>query len=337
VTTGTSGGGSAAGAPGAGPSRPTSSTPVGTAATSTGTKPSGSTAAGGPVPGAFGTRRSAHRAAPASSSGFGTPRAGRRAHPIPADQSFLEKYRNRLIGIGIVAGVVLIAAFVFVGANTPVYACSIQLDPASPAPSASVVGQREDDMTRSHVAVGTSVTYTYCPPASGRHYNAQGEGPIAPRFYGPEDTTVPQGWIHNLEHGALVILYNCARAGCDTASLDKLKQVVSNFPASPHCGIAGGLISPVVARFDQMKSNFAALVWDRVLFQDKLDVPQILEFFKNVGETTNPEQQCNPNASGSPVVSGNPASPEPNNPIVVPAPSDSGSVAPSASAAPSST
>jgi len=300
----------------------------------------------GQVPGAFGSRRTG-----GSSSPTGTPRAGRRAHPVAQDRSFLERFRTQLIWGGILLGVVVIAAFVLVSASQPAYACSIQLDPASAAPGASVTGQAEDDMTRSHVAVGTPVTYTFCPPASGKHYNASGEGPIAPRFYGPDDTAIPEGWVHNLEHGGLVILYNCSRNGCDTDSLNQLKALATNFPKSPRCNIAGGLISPVIARFDQMKAPFAAVVWDRVLFQDKLDTGQMLEFFKNVGETTNPEQQCNPNASGSPVVSGNPASPDATNPVVNPAgtpsaaasesssaaaPSSAAS-APAASAAPSST
>ena len=120
-----------------------------------------------------------------------------------------------------------------------------------------------------------------------------------------------------------MILYSCAQNGCDTNSLDQLRQLVGNFPTSPRCGLPGGRISPVIARFDQMKAPFAALVWDRVLFQDKLDIPQMLEFFKNVGETTNPEQFCNPNASGSPAVSGNPASPEGSAPAETGAPSGS--------------
>ncbi len=56
--------------------------------------------------------------------------------------------------------------------------------------------------------------YAYCPPASGPHYNNPGiDGPIPAKFYGPDDGTRPEGWIHNLEHGAVVILYNC-KHGC---------------------------------------------------------------------------------------------------------------------------
>jgi hypothetical protein len=77
-----------------------------------------------------------------------------------------------------------------------------------------------------------------------------------------------------------------------------------------------------------MKAPYAAMLWDRVLFQDKLDIPQILAFFEQYGDRTNPEQKCDPNAppsagtsaapagSASPVPSGSapagPASPAPS-------------------------
>jgi hypothetical protein len=167
------------------------------------------------------------------------------------------------------------------------------LDPV-PAPAAGqpVLGQRQPDMGRLHVTIGTPVTYNSCPPASGPHYNSSGLGPIAPRFYGPDDATVPQGWVHNLEHGGFVILYSCAVGGCDQSSLDRLRQLVATFPPSPLCKVPGGIVSPVIARFDEMKRPFAAVLWDRVLLQDALDVPQILQFFADAGEQLNPESYC---------------------------------------------
>ena len=66
----------------------------------------------------------------------------------------------------------------------------------------------QPDQGRTHIAVGQFVTYTYCAPASGSHVNKPGSaGPIPPRVYGPNDSVIPQGWIHNLEHGGLIVLY----------------------------------------------------------------------------------------------------------------------------------
>ena len=68
-----------------------------------------------------------------------------------------------------------------------------------------------------HIPIGSNQQYAYCPPASGPHYNNPGiDGPIPAKFYGPDDGTRPEGWIHNLEHGAVVILYNCKMGACDT-------------------------------------------------------------------------------------------------------------------------
>jgi hypothetical protein len=59
-----------------------------------------------------------------------------------------------------------------------------------------------------HVAEGTMVTYASRPPASGPHYAS-----VAPR-YGVYEQAPPTGqWLHNLEHGAVAILYNCPE-GC---------------------------------------------------------------------------------------------------------------------------
>jgi len=183
-------------------------------------------------------------------------------------------------------------------------------------------------MGRNHVALGVSVRYTYCPPASGNHYTATGSGPIQPRFYGRDETTVPQGWIHNLEHGALVVLYSCDRGGCSDADQRALQDLLQNFPDSPICHVPKGTIGPVITRFEDMKAPFAALVWGLLLMQDALDTAQILEFFRTQGELHNPEQQCqrpspspeSPAPSGSP----SPASSSPSgSPSAEPSPSPS--------------
>jgi hypothetical protein len=222
---------------------------------------------------------------------------------------------------------VIFAGLIFLGASAPAYGCSFQLDPApspSVAPSGSpVLGQIEDDMGHTHIDPGTLARYTFCPPASGVHYNLSGQGPIPPRLYGPDDPALPMGWIHNLEHGGLVILYNCNAGGCDQSNQDQLKALIGNFPNSPICQIPSGTypkgqLSPVIARFDQMKTPFAALVWGRVLFQDKLDTAQILEFFSRYAERTNPEKICaSPSPGASPSFILSPGAPEPTGPPAV--------------------
>jgi hypothetical protein len=237
-----------------------------------------------------------------SSSPTGTARAGRRERARPAvRQSFLQRYRRWLVVAAVVAVVAIVGAGVFSAATQPAYACSniwVPSPTASPAANASPQpGYVQPDMGNSHVAVGTSVKYTYCPPASGRHYNQPGTaGPIPARPYGPNDVVIPEGWVHNLEHGGLVILYKGAEA--DQAALRALYDAV---PVSPVCGFqpGGNAPGPVVARFDDMAWPYAALVWDRVLPMETLDQAAVLQLYATYGERTNPEKLCQPSASPS--------------------------------------
>ncbi len=254
----------------------------------------------------------------ASHGPSGARRAGRRStdRPPVVRRSFVERNRNAIIGLAAVVVVGVVAAFLFLGSTQAAYACESESTPA-PSPSASagaaVTGQPQSDMGRSHVDVGASVRYAYCPPASGSHYNSPPDGPIPARFYGKDESTVPEGWIHNLEHGGIVVLYRCASGDvCDTAQQQALQSLASSFPPSPVCKLppGGNSPSPVVTRFDQMATPYMALVWGRILPLQTLDTSAILAFYQAEGERTNPEPQCaTPNSSPGMTI---PPSPSPS-------------------------
>ena len=256
-----------------------------------------------------------------SASPSGTRRAGRResARRRYEHGSFLERNRNRLLGGVIAVAVVLVGAWFVNAASQPAYACS-RTFPADAPVIEGQIGAVEPDMGNLHVAPGTTVRYTYCPPASGNHNNQKNFGPIDAKFYGPEDRTQPQGWVHNLEHGAVVVLYSCKQGACQQASLDALRQFYQQFDAvSPVCGIQPRRIGPVVARFDEMPKPYAALVWDRVLYMDVFDAQKVKDFYLKEAEYLDadktafvapPEPQCpvpSPPASPSPSASGSPS------------------------------
>lgn len=219
-----------------------------------------------------------------------------RAGRLTPQPSFLARNRGRVLwGL---AGVALLgmAGLAFLNATSPAYACTTEWDPAptsAPAPDATQrLGITQTDLGRDHAPLGAFVKYALCPPASGNHYNAPpNDGPIRAGVYGPDDQAIPQGWIHNLEHGGLVLLYRCASG--DTACTDSgqaaLNQFNASFPNSPICNIPRGILSPVVARFDQMKWPYVAIVWGLVLPLDSLDTDQITAFFAQQGDRTNPE------------------------------------------------
>ena len=297
---------------------------------------SGSTANGSAAKPASTTRPAGGGVRPGSSA-----RAGRRERSRAAYKpSFVERYRTLLVGGAVVVGIALISLFVFFSAASPTYACTNIWTPAptaSPGPSETPnLGYVQPDMGRTHVAPGTKVTYTYCAPASGSHYIGAGIGPIQPRVYGPNDTVIPEGWIHNLEHGAMVILYRGDSQGATADGQVQLHAFYDQFPNSPVCNIPKGSIGPVIARFDQMSSPFQAIVWGRVLPLDTFDQAKILAYWQQWGERTNPEQQCAaPSPSAEPSTSATPS--DSAAPSASPAPSESAapSAAPSTSAEPS--
>jgi hypothetical protein len=280
-------------------------------------------------------------AAPASGQG-GAPatsrvtstRAGRRerARTGYGRKSFFERYRSPIVGLAAVAAVGLVFAFLVLGATAKTYSCGRIWVPdptPEPAPGQSPrLGYVQRDMGIGHNP-GNPARYALCPPASGPHLSLSGQGPIQSRLYGPDDFAPPQGWVHNLEHGAIVVLYrggDGSEAATDDGQ-DALRELYRNFPDSPYCKYAPGGETPVIARFDDMAWPYAAIVWDRVLPLETLDADLIYEFWRTEGELNNPEGGANTASPRCPV------------PTPTPAPSESvapsGSVAPSASPAPS--
>jgi hypothetical protein len=252
-----------------------------------------------------------------STSPTGTPRAGRRAtsryrQPEP---TLMQKLRTPALVLIVIAAVGLIALFAVTAATSSAYACSTIDKPLPPVEGE--LGQVQPDQGNQHVSPGDKVTYPICPPASGKHINQPPRGPIPPKLYGPNDNAVPNGWVHNLEHGGLVVLYSCDKGACDDATQEQLRALVTGFPASAVCGLAPGIVSPVVAHFEQMPTKFAALIWDRVMYMDTLDTQQIYDFFLRYAERVSegrmvapPEPQCAPPSPSAAPSASAAASPE---------------------------
>ena len=284
--------------------------------------------------GARPTRQAAGGRRGTATSPAGTPRVGRRetARRRYDQPSTLQRLRTPLLALAVVAVIVGVSLFVFTSAAAPTYACTT-VDTVQPAASGEM-GQVQPDMGNQHVQAGEKITYPVCPPASGKHINRSGYGPLQPKVYGPEDQSVPNGWVHNLEHGGLVLLYSCDKGACDDASIQQLQAFSQGFPNSPVCNIAPGQVGPVIARFEQMPTKYAALVWDRALYLDKLDTQQIYAFFTKYGERLDdtgafvapPEPQCpapSPSASASPSAGASPEASPSASVGASPAPSDS--------------
>jgi hypothetical protein len=247
-----------------------------------------------------------------SSDASGSPRAGRRSrHATARQRTFLDRFGGMILFGFAALGLVAVGALFLQSSTQTAYACDTLLTPgptdpiptATPAPPPSPtpdpsatpaptpvpepaptqrLGFVVSDLGNPHVPdTSQKVTYAYCPPGSGPHWSIAGEAPAPRAFYQPGDAVVPQQWIHNLEHGIVVILYSCGADGksCPTASeMTALKQVFDGSPTTAGavtCGVPNKIL---VARFDQISTRFAMVAWDRALLVDAFDAEQALTF-----------------------------------------------------------
>ncbi len=234
-----------------------------------------------------------------STSPTGTRRKGRRetSRPLQPQKTTLQRLRTPVLAIVVIAVVLGVSAYALSSAAAPAYACTT-IDTVQ-TPADGQLGQVQPDQGNGHIQTGDKVSYPVCPPASGKHVNKVGYGPLEPKVYGPDDQSVPNGWVHNLEHGGLVLLYSCDKGACDDPSIQALRDAAAGFPNSAICDLPAGTVGPVVARFEQMPTRFAALVWDRALYLDTLDTAAIYDFYLRYGERISdgrfvapPEPQC---------------------------------------------
>jgi hypothetical protein len=87
----------------------------------------------------------------------------------------------------------------------------------------------------SHVAEGSSINYAHNPPASGPHY------PVWLRYEAFSGTQARGYWVHNLEHGAVVLLY---RPDAPDATRQALLDAYAALGPDPACGSVRALVTP---------------------------------------------------------------------------------------------
>lgn len=214
----------------------------------------------------------------------------RERRPRPAPPSPFARHRAWILGAIALFGVIVVAFVLLQSTTRPAYACDSLLTPPPEASAAGDAGFETAYLGNTHVPVGSTITYGFCPPTSGNHYNAPPRGPIPPAVYGPGAAQPPGGWVHNLEHGYIVVLYRCPSATLgsgDCASADEFAALGDWFdqvPVTPSCGREA-----LAARFDSMTTRFAVLAWNRALLLDQFDVTSALNFTQQWQNVTAPE------------------------------------------------
>lgn len=234
---------------------------------------------------------------PASESGKGTARVAGQGRP--------ERFRSVIVVAALAIGLGAAALFLFQSAG-PAYACESLLSPgpSEPAPTQAPastdgsvtptptprVGFSTIDMGVSHVTANSTIRYAFCPPTSGAHWEIPGRAPLPRSFYSPTDSVSPGQWVHNLEHGYVILAY---RGQPDRPVMEALRSVFEEAPPSQiavQCGLPNKLL---VLRFDEMGEPFALVAWDRALLMSEFDREQVLAFSEQWQDSPQaPERAC---------------------------------------------
>lgn len=146
----------------------------------------------------------------------------------------------------------------------PLVVATSASDPATPAPSGEYA---VPDEGRYHIDIGKTADYKHFPPSSGLHYGKI----LSWGFY--NEAIPPEYWVHSLEHGGVVILYNCATTCKDTE--DAIWQVVQKAPPEDQFNEVKILVTPN----SQIEHKVIALAWDTELDLDEADYSVLLDFY----------------------------------------------------------
>jgi hypothetical protein len=137
-----------------------------------------------------------------------------------------------------------------------------------------------------HVAIGTTIQWDSNPPSSGPHY------PIW-AAYQAYPAPVPRGYyVHDLEHGAVVFLYNCDDGGCPDV-VAALQAASDAIPDDPLCTVAhqGVRVRTVITPDPLIDVPVAAAAWGWVYKAQCLDPPSLRDFaVQHYGQ--GPEMLC---------------------------------------------
>lgn len=145
-----------------------------------------------------------------------------------------------------------------------------------------------------HVAIDTPVTYNSNPPSSGPHY------PIWAAFQEFEKPVDRRYTVHDLEHGAVVVSYNCQAKGAGdcAAILAGLRAAIATIPNDPLCDGQGTRVRAVLTPDPLLDVPIAAAGWGFTYRAECLD-PKSLGAFLRDNYGLGPESTC---ASGQPML-----------------------------------
>jgi len=138
------------------------------------------------------------------------------------------------------------------------------------------------NLGRSHITdPNRTIRYGFCPPTSGDHFNVANLAPLPAAVYPVTAERGPGAWVHNLEHGSVILLYRCPSGQLgvgDCISQAEMAQVQQWFEQAPDPPVSTCPTKVLAARFDAMTTRFALVGWNRALLFDEFDMDAAMTF-----------------------------------------------------------
>ena len=159
-------------------------------------------------------------------------------------------------------------------ASVPDSDAAVQDEPYFPDASCLVEIDEPPLLPALHVPIGTDITWDSNPPSSGSHY------PIW-AAYQAYTSPVPRGYyVHDEEHGGIILLYNCPDDGGCPDVAAALQSVSDAIPDDPLCAAAGqGVrVRTVITPDPLIDVPVAAAAWGWVYKAQCVDLPTLTAF-----------------------------------------------------------
>jgi hypothetical protein len=149
----------------------------------------------------------------------------------------------------------------------------IEMRPDSPPiagfPECIVVRVRERVESAEHVTTCSPLEYDVHPPIGGPHYTTWAD-------FGIYDRPVPWPFlVHSLEHGAVILAYNCPDGCPDVVAL--FEQLAAE-RTDPRCRRYGTLNRVIVVPDPELATPIAAVGWEHRYSATCLDEPSLRAF-----------------------------------------------------------
>jgi hypothetical protein len=148
-------------------------------------------------------------------------------------------------------------------------------EPANGGSCNVVVTHATPLMAASHVPQDSTVIWNSNPPSSGPHY------PTHVDWATTYPVEVPRGnYLHNEEHGGVVLIYNCPGGGCQSV-VDGLTAIGTGLPQDPKCTPYAGVNAKWLVTGDHLLPDgvqVAAAAWGWTYTASCLDSRSLTQF-----------------------------------------------------------